>query len=233
MKEPPLAFVAGATGFTGRAIAHQDAAALGVRLRLHARPGSAARRGLAADPRLVECPFEDHEALCRALEDVDCIIQGVGTVRARFDAQTSYESVDYGTTAALLEAARATGVRHFLLISSIGAQSGLGAYLHWKQRTEALVQAGQVPWTVVRPSYLAGDETFPERHSFAALSAFLRGFSDTFLMGGWAADLRPIPIQILARVLMSLVRRGPQRRALSGRELWRIAREEQLYPFVR
>lgn len=206
---------------------------MGVRLRLHARPGAAARRGLEGDPRLVECALDDPDGLCRALEDVDCVIQGIGTVRARFDAHTSYESVDYGTTAVLLDAARSAGVRHFLLISSVGAQTGFGSYLSWKQKTEALVRAGRVPWTVVRPSYLAGDDTFPERHSFAAASAFLRGFSDTFLLGGWAADLRPIPIQILARVLISLVRRGPQRRALAGRDLWQIAREEELYPFVR
>lgn len=233
MAEPrPVAFVAGATGFTGRAIAAQDADALGVEVRLQVRPESKSKETLGGDPRIVEVGLDDSGRLAEAMRGADAVLQLIGTVRARFDALTSYESVDYGTTLALLEAAKAAKVSHFLLLSSVGAGLGWGSYLSWKKRTEEAVRESGLSFTIVRPSYLAGDAQFPERLSLGAVSAFLRGFSDT-PFGGWAADLSPINIQILARVLLTLVKRGPQRRVLRGRDLWRIAREERLYSFVR
>lgn len=227
------AFVAGASGFTGRAIAAQDPAVHGVDLRLQVRASSRQGAALDADPRTVKLGLDDIPALTEAMRGADAVLQLVGTVRARFDAQTSYESVDFGTTRTLLAAATAAGVSHFLLLSSVGAGTGLGSYLQWKKRTEALVVDAGLPYTIVRPSYLAGDAAFPERYALSTTSAFLRGLSDTFLVGALAANLRPINIQILARVLLSLVRRGPQNRVCLGQELWQIAREESLYPFVR
>lgn len=233
MSERKVAFVAGATGFTGRAVAHQDPEVHGVDLRLQVRPGSKGRAALGSDPRVVEVSLDDRDALTRSLLGCDAILQLVGTVRARFDERTSYETVDYGTTIQLLEAGREAGVSHFILLSSVGAGLGVGSYLSWKKRTEEAVKSGGIPWTIVRPSYLAGDREHPERKELATLSAFLRGLSDTFIGGGLAANLRPINIQILARVLLHLVQAGPQRRVLLGKDLWRIAREERLYTFIR
>lgn len=233
MSKIPIAFVAGATGFTGRAIAQQDAALHGVELRLQIRPDSTRASKLQADPRAHMVSLTEPEGLERAMAGADAVLQLIGTVRARFDDKTSYETVDYQSTVHLLQAAKRTGVKHFILLSSVGAQFGWGSYLAWKKRTEALVRNSGIPYTLVRPSYLAGDATFSERLRLEATSAFLRGLSDTFLVGGLAADVRPIPIQILARVMLHLVHAGPQNGALSGRDLWRIAREKKLYPFIR
>lgn len=233
MSKPPIAFVAGATGFTGRAIALQEVATHGVELRLQVRPNSPRAATHSSDPRVRLVSLTEPEGLERAMEGADAVMQLIGTVRARFDATTSYESVDYLSTLHLLQAAKRAGVRHFILLSSLGAQTGWGSYLMWKKKTEALVRNSGIPYTLVRPSYLAGDSEFPERMRLAATSAFLRGLSDTFLVGGLAADVRPIPIQILARVMLHLVHAGPQMGALSGRELWRIARGQKLYSFIR
>src|SRR5690606_37494416 len=111
--------------------------------------------------------------------------------------------------------------------------TGAGEYLRWKQRTEQLVSNSGVPYTIVRPSYLAGDEQFKERAALPATSAFFRGLSDSMFGGALAADVRPINIQILARVLLHLVKAGPQQRVLKGRHLWRMAREHELYRLVR
>lgn len=227
-----VAFVAGATSFTGRAIAAQDPEQHGVDLRLQVRPGSPSAEKLAGDPRLTVVDLEDRVPLEDALVGVDCVVQLIGTVRARFKETGDYEAVDFGTTRRLLDAAALRRVPHFLLMSSIGAGAGLGTYLKWKQRTEDLVSGSGVPWTIVRPSYLAGDEQFRERAPMAATAAFLRGLSESILVGGFAADVRPINIQVLARVFLQLVKEGPQRRVLTGRHLWRIAREHELYDFV-
>lgn len=228
-----VAFIAGATSFTGRAIAAQDPERHGVDLRLQVRPGSPSAEKLAGDPRVARVDLDDRVALEDALVGVDCVVQLIGTIRARFKETGDYEAVDYGTTRKLLDAAQLRKVPHFILLSSVGAGTGLGEYLKWKQRTEALVRSSSVPWTIVRPSYLAGDEQFPERASLSATSAFLRGFSESMFGGGLAADIRPINIQVLARVFLQLVNDGPQRRVLKGRHLWRIAREHELYDHVR
>lgn len=227
-----VAFVAGATSFTGRAMAAQDAARHGVDLRLQVRPGSPSAEKLRGDPRVTLVDLDDRVALEDALVGVDCVVQLIGTIRARFQETGDYEAVDYGTTKRLLDAAALRKVPHFLLLSSLGAGTGMGEYLKWKQRTEDLVKSSGVPWTIVRPSYLAGDEQFRERAKMAATSAFLRGLSESILVGGFAADVRPINIQVLARVFLQLVEDGPQRRVLSGRHLWRIAREHELYEYV-
>lgn len=228
-----VAFIAGATGFTGRAMAAQDPALHGVELRLQVRPGSRSAEKLAGDPRVTLVDLDDRVALEDALHGVDCVVQLIGTVRARFQETGDYEAVDYGTTRKLLDAAQLRRVPHFLLLSSIGAGTGVGAYLKWKKRTEDLVRASSVPWTIVRPSYLAGDEQFPERASLVATSAFLHGLSESMFGGALAADIRPINIQVLARVLLHVVKEGPQRKVLKGRDLWRIAREQDLSGPVR
>lgn len=228
-----VAFVAGATSFTGRAIAAQDPERHGVDLKLQVRPGSPSRKKLEGDPRVSLVDINSRIGLEDALVNVDCVVQLIGTVRARFKETGDYEAVDYGTTAKLLDAAKLRKVPHFLLLSSVGAGTGWGQYLKWKQRTEDLVRDSGLPWTIVRPSYLAGDEQFPERASLSATTAFLRGFSESMFGGGYAADLRPINIQVLARVFLHLVNAGPQKRVLKGRHLWRIAYENQLYEYVR
>ncbi|MFZ9888550.1 MAG: NAD(P)H-binding protein [Myxococcota bacterium] len=227
-----VAFVAGATGFTGRAMAAQDPARHDVELRLQVRPGSRGGHKLEQDRRVVSVDLADRIALEDALLGVDCVVQLIGTVRARFAETGDYEAVDYGTTLRLLDAAKLRQVPHFLLVSSVGAGHPIGEYLRWKKRTEDAVRQSGLPYTIVRPSYLAGDEMFPERAQLSATSAFLRGFSESMFGGGLAADLRPINIQVLARVLLSLVRDGATRRVLVGRHLWHIAREQRLYDFV-
>lgn len=227
------AFVAGATSFTGRALAAQDADKHGVELKLQVRPSSSSARKLEGDPRVTRVDLEDRIALEDALHGIDCVVQLIGTVRARFSETGDYEAVDYGTTNKLLDAAKLRRVPHFLLLSSLGAGRGWGEYLKWKQRTEDIVKGSGLPYTIVRPSYLAGDEQFRERAALKGTTAFLRGFSESMFGGGFAADIRPINIQVLARVLLHLVEVGPQRRVLTGRHLWKIAYDNKLYDFIR
>jgi uncharacterized protein YbjT (DUF2867 family) len=123
----------------------------------------------------------------------------------------------------LLDAAKSDGVHHFILLSSVMAQTGLGAYLHWKKKTEEAVKASGVPYTILRPSYLAGDDGMPERKKLTSLSAFLAGLSSS-PAGDLFAALRPMPGRVLARLILHLVGMGPQNAALSGPDLFPLAR---------
>ena len=60
----------------------------------------------------------------------------------------------------------------------------------------------------------------------------LRGFSET-PVSGWSLDLRPMNVQLLARVLLRIARDHAPLGVVKGRGLWRIAKENDLYPWVR
>jgi nucleoside-diphosphate-sugar epimerase len=225
---PKRAFIAGATGFTGRALALQPTDGAGVQLALQVRPGSSSIAKLEGDDRIVEVALDDEAALAAALEGMDAVVQLIGTVRANFNEQTSYESVDYGTTVKLVGAARRAGVEHFVLLSSVGAGMGLGSYLSWKKKTERAVTESGLGYTILRPSYLAGDEVMTERRAARYTSAFLGGMSDSPVGYPFAA-IRPINIQVLAQIILEVIRQGPRNRVLMGQGLFQIARRLGLH----
>ena len=72
-------------------------------------------------------------------------------------------TVDLGGAVKLADAARATGVRRYVMVSSIGAQSPESAgesmrpYLEAKAEADAYLQASGLDWTIVRPGSLTDD----------------------------------------------------------------------------
>jgi uncharacterized protein YbjT (DUF2867 family) len=72
-------------------------------------------------------------------------------------------TVDFGAAVKLLEAARATGARRYLMVSSMGASdpaSGAQAmrpYLQAKADADAALTASDLDWTIVRPGMLTDD----------------------------------------------------------------------------
>jgi uncharacterized protein YbjT (DUF2867 family) len=152
------------------------------------------------------------------MDGCDAVLSTIGTTRARSGPGVSYETVDYGTTALLLAAARAVKARHFVLMSSIGAGRPVGPYLAWKARAERAVIDSGVPFTIVRPSFLTGEgRPFP-RIADAAVDALAR----LPLLSGPLRDFRSIPIHVLAwNFVRILTARGDLGKILTGRDLWR------------
>jgi uncharacterized protein YbjT (DUF2867 family) len=72
-------------------------------------------------------------------------------------------TVDLGGAVKLADAARTTGVRRYVMVSSIGAQSpgsageSMRPYLEAKAEADAYVQASSLDWTIVRPGSLTDD----------------------------------------------------------------------------
>jgi uncharacterized protein YbjT (DUF2867 family) len=72
-------------------------------------------------------------------------------------------TVDLGAAVKLLEAARRTGARRYLMISSMGAgdpASGgeaMAPYLQAKAEADAALAASDLDWTIVRPGRLTDD----------------------------------------------------------------------------
>jgi hypothetical protein len=131
-----------------------------------------------SDPLPGRCPgptastdrgdLDDPEALVRAAEGVDVIYHVAGLVMARDEAE--FHAVNAEGTRRLLEAAAPSGAR-FVLVSSLAAGGPtvpgrplLGhepphpvtAYGRSKLAAEAVVRAGPLPWTIVRPPAVYG-----------------------------------------------------------------------------
>src|SRR5688572_27127495 len=144
----PIAFVAGATGYTGRVLVEELAQHPTWKARPHARAPGKFADAVVCDPR-------DANALAEGMRGCDAVVQMIGTVRKNFD-QGDYEAIDYGTTVALVEAAKQAGVPRILLLSSVGAGSARGRYLAVKRKTEEHVEASGLEHTIFRPSFIAG-----------------------------------------------------------------------------
>ena len=162
------AFVAGATGYTGRELVRVLAES-GKRVVAHVRPDSSRRdewrgRFEALGASVDATPWDDAamlEALRRHSPSV--VYALLGTTRARGRAsggQDDYESVDYGLTALLLRAAVASGVRpRFVYLSSVGAAPNTNnAYLSVRARLEREIRDSGLPHTLARPSFITGPD---------------------------------------------------------------------------
>jgi uncharacterized protein YbjT (DUF2867 family) len=201
---PRKLFVAGASGATGRLVVSLAAEqGLDVLQHLRPKPGRAAGAGTAV------FELSDTEALKRALQGRTTLLQLIGTTRQRFASGDTYETSDVGTTRALLEAGRAAGVDHVVLLSSAGAGFPLGAYLSAKADAERLVQQSGIPFTVFRPSAFISDTQKPPA-AFAALTRALG-----------LRRFEPIALSSLAfGLLRSAKERAPLGTALEGAELF-------------
>jgi len=164
------AFVAGATGYTGRAVveALRDR---GVEVVAHARPGSPRLAELAPGFEALGAEVDttpwQAEALAERLGAVrpELVFGLLGITRAGArreardkGARPSYESVDHGLTVMLLDACVAAGLApRFVYLSSLGVgPRARGAYLRSRWKTEEHVRASGVPFTIVRPSFITG-----------------------------------------------------------------------------
>lgn len=185
----PTAFVAGATGYTGRHVTERLARE-GVRTVAHVRPDSPAlgawtARFAAAGASTDATPWADDE-MARTMARVrpDLVFALLGTTRARAARDeratgkaAGYEAVDYGLTALLYRAIRAAGLRpRIVYLSSLGASAASGnPYLAVRGRFEQELQASGLPYLIVRPSFISGSDRDERRVLERAASLVVDG----------------------------------------------------------
>lgn len=172
-----VAFVAGATGYTGRAVV-RALRSRGVDTVAHVRPDAprlAAWRAQfeALGARVDTTPWE-RRALTETLTLLrpDVVFALLGTTRARAaraagqGRDEGYEAVDYGLTMLLYHAAVLCGAHpRFVYLSAAGVrEQGGNAYLQVRARVERELRAGTLPWVAARPSFITG----PDRDEFRA-----------------------------------------------------------------
>ncbi|MHB1845564.1 MAG: NAD(P)H-binding protein [Deltaproteobacteria bacterium] len=205
-ERPRRLFVAGATGETGKVVVRL-AAECAIPAVPHARPRRAGGSPAPAGALLFE--LSDRAALEAALGSCTTVLQLIGTTRSRFASGDSYEASDIGTTRQLTLAARAAGIDHFILLSSVGAGRPFGAYLRAKAEAERIVRESGIDHTLFRPSVLVGGERWAPPGSKAV----------TRLLG--LRRFEPIELEELARAMLGVAnRRAPLNCVLEGETLW-------------
>jgi nucleoside-diphosphate-sugar epimerase len=164
------AFVAGATGHTGRALV-AELCAQGVLTTAHVRPDSPDltrwRTHFAGLGARVDESAWSEAAMTAALarHRPDAVFALLGTTRARGRAARTagstetYETVDYGLTVILLQAtSRSAPHARFVYLSAIGVGPGRrGSYVRARWRAERELRGTGLDWTIVRPAVIAGE----------------------------------------------------------------------------
>jgi uncharacterized protein YbjT (DUF2867 family) len=123
-------------------------------------PGHAAGvHATGAEPVLAD--MEELDDLAEFVEGADAVVFAAGAGPG--SGPERKRTVDLGGAVKLLDAARATGARRYLMVSAMGAgdpSSGTGPmrpYLEAKAEADAALSASDLDWTIVRPGGLADD----------------------------------------------------------------------------
>lgn len=155
------AFVAGATGETGRRIV-QQLVDRGIPVRALVRDSQSAQAILPTGVELVTADLMNAESLKTAIADSTVLFSATGA-RPSFDPTGPYK-VDYEGTKNLVEAAKATGIEQFVMVSSLCASQffhPLNLFwliLMWKKRGEEYLQNSGLTYTIVRPGGLKNED---------------------------------------------------------------------------
>ena len=165
---PPLSLVTGATGTQGSATARALlASGRPVRLLVRNPDAPAARAFAARGAELVRGDFDDRGSLLCALRGVSAVFSVL-----RPDADRSDSERRQGF--ALIEAARATGVCHFVHTSVCEAgrhtqfsrwESGYWYRKYWTDKwdvEQAVRSAGFEQWTILKPAFLMDNFAEPK-----------------------------------------------------------------------
>lgn len=170
---PMTVLVVGATGSVGRLVV-AEAIARGHIARALVRTPSKARQ-LSPQAQIVVGDVTDPGTLPQAVAGVDAIVLTLGSDGT---GRSGPEGVDYGGVRNILTAL-GTRTARIALMTSIGVTTRTSSYGHlleWKRRSERLVRASGLPYTVVRPGWF--DMNGPDEHRLT----FLQG--DTRRSGG-------------------------------------------------
>lgn len=148
--------VAGATGASGREIV-KVLLDKGYTVRAMSRSAErAARLGDAVEP--VEADVTDPSSLTGVMKDVDAVISAIGG-RHPIGAN-GFKAVDYQGNVNLIDAAKAAGVKRFLVITA--GSAGRDGFLYslpfgpyvWKAKAEEHLRASGLDYTVIGPGGL-------------------------------------------------------------------------------
>jgi uncharacterized protein YbjT (DUF2867 family) len=154
------AFVAGATGETGRRIV-QELVAQGIPVRAMVRNVELAKAVLPAEAEIVTGDVLQPSTLAAAIGDATVIFCATGA-KPSLDPTGPYQ-VDFEGTKNLVNVAKSKNIEQFILVSSLCTSKLLHplnlfwGILVWKKWAEEYIQRSGLAYTIVRPGGLMND----------------------------------------------------------------------------
>jgi len=115
----------------------------------------------ATGARPIVADLEAHDDLSDLVEGVNSVVFAAGAGPG--SGPERKRTVDLGAAVKLLDGARRTGVRRYLMISAMGAadpaagSEAMRPYLEAKARADAALAASDLQWTIVRPGGLTDE----------------------------------------------------------------------------
>lgn len=168
--DSPRIFIAGATGYTGRALV-EHALDAGCETIAHIRPNSRKLDDYRHDfedlgARVDTTPW-DVEAMAKTLSATGPthVFFVIGTTKKRMrneQTDASYEAVDYGLVTLLLDAIADKGADtgaapRFVYLSAQGVKKGARtAYYRARWKAEEAVRQSGLPYVIARPGFISG-----------------------------------------------------------------------------
>lgn len=155
------AFVAGATGETGRRII-RELVQRDIPVRALVRDLEKAKAILPPEATLVVGDVLKPESLAAAIADSTVLLCATGAAPS-FNPLGPYQ-VDYEGTKNLVELAKSKGIEHFVFVSSLCTSKLLHPLnlfwliLVWKKQAEEYLQKSGLTYTIVRPGGLKNEE---------------------------------------------------------------------------
>ena len=193
-----LLAVTGGTGFVGRTLIE-----LAVREGHEVR--ALTRRPQPDMPRVtwVSGALDTPIALTSLIRGADAVIHVAGVVNA--PDRAGFAEGNIAGTEAVVDAAKGTGVRRFIHVSSLTAREpGLSDYGWSKAGAEQVVQASNLDWTIVRPTAIYGPGDMEMRDMFRVAKLGLALLPPP-------GKMSVIEVTDLARLLLALVADDPGR----------------------
>ena len=150
--------VTGATGFVGRHVV-RELVSRGIAVRALVRDQEKAHEVLPHEG-VTLCVGDalDDAALANLVSGAQAAVNTVG-IRRELPESVTFERLHVRATGALLDAARAQGVRRYVQVSALGVRAnGPTGYQRSKYAAEQLVKKSGLEWTIFRPSLVHGKE---------------------------------------------------------------------------
>jgi uncharacterized protein YbjT (DUF2867 family) len=146
----------GATGFVGTHLV-EHLMATGHRPRLLVRPGQKQRPAWLEDCESVEGTVEDPATVEECVADSDALVYLIGILREEPSRGVTFEGLQFRGVERAIAAARAAGVKRFLLMSANGVKPDGTPYQRTKFQAEEVLKASGLDWTIFRPSVIFGE----------------------------------------------------------------------------
>lgn len=192
--------VLGGTGFVGRHLC-QELTRLQYRVTVPTREASRAQPGQSLPGvERVQADVHDEATLARLLPGHDAVVNLVAILHGdAFD----FERVHVALVKKIVSTCTGAGVRRLVHVSALGAaKDAPSMYQRSKAAGEAVLQASQLDWTVLRPSVIFG-----EGDQFLTVFARLQGIfpvmplagADTLFQPVWVGDVVGAIVQCLQR----------------------------------